>query len=555
MPTIEVSHRDLCRLTGRNISVRDLEERGILYVKGEIDESSGNELKIDIKDTNRPDLWSAEGIARELRGQYGTETGIPKYNIKKSGLVVRVDKKLRAVRPYTTCAVVRSLKITDDVLSQMIQLQEKVAGTYGRNRKEVAIGVYDLHKIKGPIDFTTVKPTGIRFVPLEFTRKMTPKEILEKHPKGREYGHLLRGFREYPIFIDSAGEVLSIPPIINSNHTGKVTKRTRDVFIECSGFNLKFLGPAINILVTALADRGGIIESVEVQYQDRKITTPDLEPKSISLDVDYCNRVSGLNLKPEEMCLLLERSRYQARNRKNVIELLYPAYRQDIMHQRDVIEDVIISYGYNDIDPEPPKLATVGKSREIESFVERVTDAVTGLGLQEIITYILTNKENIFRRMNIPDGRVVEIENYVSSNWNVFRTWLLPGTLEFLSRNKHNEYSQRVFEIGDTVKLDPSRETKTRDVRKLCAAITDTRVGYEEISSILDALMRNLGTKYTLEPTNHGSFIHGRCARIVSRGSRIGFIGEINPLVLENFGLEKPVIAFEMDLEKIFESL
>lgn len=555
MPTIEVSHRDLCNLVGKNISVKELEERGILYVKGEIDEETGDLLKIDIKDTNRPDLWSAEGMAREIKGRYNVETGLPEYKTKKSGLIVKVDKKLAEIRPYTVCAVVKNLKITDDVLSQMIQLQEKVSGTYGRNRKEVAIGVYDYHKIKGPINFTAVKPTSIKFEPLEFNHEMTPKEILERHPKGKEYGHLLKGLPEYPIFMDSANQVLSMPPIINSNYTGKVTKNTRDIFIECSGFNLKFLVPALNVLVTALADRGGEIETVEVQYSDRKIITPDLEPKSISLDVDYCNNVSGLCLKPEEMCKLLEKSRYHARNRKNIIELLYPAYRQDIMHQRDIIEDVIISYGYNEIEPEVPKLPTLGKSRELETFSERVTEIVTGLGLQEVMTYILTSKYSIFKRMNLPEGDVVEIENYVSSNWNVFRTWLLPGVLELLSKNKHINYPQKVFEIGDVVKLDAFKETKTKDVCSLCVAITNTKVGYEEISSILDALLKNMGVNYSLRPVNHQSFIKGRCAEIVFQGKNIGIIGEINPPVLENFGLEKPVIAFELDVQEIFEAL
>jgi len=555
MPTLEISHRDLCRLVGKNISINELKNRGILYVKGEIESVDGDILKVDIKDTNRPDLWSAEGIARELRGYYNIETGLPSYKTKKSGLVVNVDKKLKNIRPYTVCAVVKNLKITDDVLSQIIQLQEKVAGTFGRNRKEVAIGIYDYHKIKGPINFTSVKPNGIKFVPLDFDKKMTPREILEKHPKGREYGHLLKGFNEYPIFIDSANNVLSIPPIINSNHTGKVTKETKDVFIECSGFNLNFLLPALNVIVAALYDRGGNIETVDVKYPDRTITTPDLEPKSISLDVDYCNSVSGLQLSSEEMCNLLEKSRYSTKNRNNVIELQYPAYRQDIMHQRDVVEDVIISYGYNNIEPETLKLATTGRSKPIELFSERVEDIMIGLGLQEIMSYVLTSRKKNFEMMNIEDSNAVEIENYTSTNWNVFRTWLLPGVLEFLSRNKHIEYPQKIFELGDVVNMCADAETKTTDVRKLCVAVTDTKVGYEEISSMLDAFMRNIGVNYSLKETKHNSFIEGRCAEIFSGREPLGIIGEINPLVLEKFGLDKPVIAFEINVKKIHELL
>jgi phenylalanyl-tRNA synthetase beta chain len=555
MPTIEVSHSDLCKLIGKQISLKELKEEGILFAKGEIDEESGDQVKVDIKDTNRPDLWSAEGIARELRGHYGIDKGLPKYEIKKSGLVVHVDKRMSGIRPYTVCAVVKNLEITDDVLSQMIQLQEKISITYGRNRKEVAIGVYDFHKIKPPIRFVPVKPTGIRFAPLEFREKMTPKEILEKHPKGIEYGHLLDGLKEYPLFVDANNEVLSMPPIINSNHTGKVTNETRDVFIECSGFNVKFLIPALNVLVAALADRGGDVQSVDVVYDKETINTPDMKPKGISIDVDYCNRVSGLGMKSEEICKLLEQSRYGIKkDRKSVIELLYPAYRQDVMHQRDVIEDVIISYGYNRIEPEVPRLSTVGGSSGLESFSEKAAQLMTGLGLQEIMSYMLTNRENIFRKMNVPHEPVAEIENIVSSNWCVFRNWLLPSCLEFISNNKHREYPQRIFELGDTVELG-NTETGTKDVRKLCAVITNTKVGYEEIASILDAFMENIGAKYTLRRSRHGSFVPGRCAEIVFSGRKIGFMGEVHPQVLENWELEKPVIAFELDVQEIFESL
>ncbi|MFH0711316.1 MAG: phenylalanine--tRNA ligase subunit beta, partial [Candidatus Aenigmatarchaeota archaeon] len=344
MPKLEISYSDLCSLIGKKIPIEKLKE-DILFSKGEIDSVEGDLLKVDLKDSNRPDLWSAEGVAREIQGRVTSKVGLPDYEIAKGDLVVKVDKKVSSVRPLTVCAVVKGLKIDQNVLSQMIQLQEKVATTFGRNRKEVAIGVYDYHKIKPPIRYTTVEPEGIRFVPLEFKERMTPKEILEKHPKGKEFGHLLEGCKEYPIFIDAADEVLSLPPVINSDYTGKVEESTRDVFIECSGFNFKFLVPALNVLIAALADRGGKIESVRVEYPDRSIYTPDFTPKKASVDVNFIKKVSGLNLNQKEIVKLLLQARYNPTVNGKRIEVLYPAYRQDIMHPRDVVEDVMISYG------------------------------------------------------------------------------------------------------------------------------------------------------------------------------------------------------------------
>jgi phenylalanyl-tRNA synthetase beta chain len=440
------------------------------------------------------------------------------------------------------------LKVNKDVLSQMIQLQEKICGTFGRNRKEVALGVYDLDRIKPPIKFTTVKPDGIKFVPLDFEEELTPMEILEKHPKGKEYRHLLAGFKEYPMFIDSRNEVLSIPPIINSNYSGKITEETKNAFIECSGFNFKFLIPALNVVVAALVDRKTDIESVKVVYPDKVIVTPDFTPKKTVVDIDHVNKISGLNLNGKEICKLLEQANYDAKLVGKKIELFYPAYRQDIMHQRDVVEDVIISYGYNNVEPVVPKLKTIGGIDKAEMFSNKVAEIMVDLGFQEILSYTLTNKENLFRKMNIGEEKIVEIENPVSLNWNVFRNWMLPSLMDFFSNNQHISYPQKIFEIGDVVLIDNKMETRTRNVRKLAVAIADSHIAYNDIAVVLGALLKKLNVKYKLRKCKHKTFIDGRVADILIKNKPLGFIGEVHPLVLKIWKLEMPIVAFEIDL-------
>ena len=548
MPTLEVSHSDLCSLIGKKLTVEELKQY-ILFAKAEIDDVKGDLIKIDSKDTNRPDLWSAEGIARELSGRLANKKGLPKYKIEKSDLVVKVDKKVSKVRPLTVCAVAKSLKMNEVMLSQLIQLQEKVAGTFGSGRKEVAIGVYDFSRIKSPIQYTTAS-LDKKFVPLDFEEEMTIKEILEKHPKGKEFSHLVKGLKEIPIFIDSAGEVLSIPPIINSNFTGKVSESTREVFIECSGFDFKFLMPALNVLAAALIDRGAKVESVKVVYPGKIIYTPDLTPKKASVDIDFVNELSGLKLSSKEIIKLLEQARYDVIKIKGKkIELLYPAYRQDIMHPRDVAEDVIISFGYNKVQPEPIKHKTKGEINKLEVLAENVIEKMVDLGFQEILSYSLTNKDHLFKRMNAKEGDVVEIENPVSLNWNVFRSWLLPSLMEFYSNNQHVEYPQKIFEVGDVVLIDEKQETRTRDVRKLAAAISDSKVGYYDVLAVLDSFMSGYRKKYKLVKTKHPSFIEGRVAEILVDNKHVGIIGEIHPQVLQNWKLEMPVAAFEISLE------
>lgn len=523
--------------------------------KCSVESVEGDLVKLEVKDTNRPDLWSAEGIAREIKLRT-RKPGLPAYRTFKSKVKVIVDSSVKDVRPFTTCAIVTELQMNQAGLSQMIQLQEKVASSYGAGRREVAIGVYDLKRITPPIRYTTVDPDGIRFVPLDLEEELTPREILHRHPKGREFGHLLGGARRYPMFVDSSGEVMSIPPIINSNFSGKVTEDTRRVFIECSGFSQDRLSGALNVLSTALAERGGSIGQVEVRYPGRAIVTPDLRPRRARLSLSRFRQISDLNVSVKEAYRLLEKSGYKVTRRKNDrIEVMYPAHRQDIMHERDLMEDVLISYGYDLIKPERPRLPTVGELSDVERFSESVSSVMTGLGFQQVMSYVLTNEVNLFSKMNLSGQPVIELENPVSSSWTKFRNWLLPSVMEFLSHNTHADYPQRIFEVGDSILPDAKEETRAVDRRKLACAIAGADVGYQDISSALDALLYALGTRYELQAVSHPTFIQGRVADVIDQGKSIGVVGEIDPGVLEMWKLEVPASAFEIDLTYLMEGL
>lgn len=551
MPKIDFLFEDLRKLVKTDMTYEELEDSGILFVKGEIEGVIEDVITVDIKDTNRPDLWSVEGIARELRGHYGVKEGLPEFKIGRSGISLDVDKKVEKVRPKTVGAVVKGMSFDEESIKQMIQLQEKIHMTYGRNREVTAIGVYDFDRIAPPVKYTTVKPDGIKFVPLDFEEELTPAEILDKHPTGREYAHLIDKFDEYPLMIDSAGNVLSIPPIINSVYTGKVTPETKNVFIELTGQEVERLSVALNVLAAAFHDRGGEVLSVDVNYHDGTIVTPDTTPREFSIDAEECRKILGLDLREDEMIELLKRARYDAKSKRGKLLVKYPAYRNDVMHSRDVIEDIAIAYDVNKIEPRTPELSTIGSMDPKEEFCDTVRDVMVGLGFQEVLTFSLVNKENLFGKMNLKGEEICEIANPVSTSWNSIRNWLLPSIMDFWRANLHVEYPQKVFEVGDVVAIDDKEETGTRTEKKLVCAVSDRNVGYEDISSVLDAFLRNLGVAYSLKGKEHDSFIDGRSAEIISKGRDIGIVGEIHPLVLNNWGIEKPVVAFEIDIDGI----
>ncbi len=545
MPKLEISYEDLCMLVGKRLP-KDRLDDDLLFAKSELDSAEGDTLKIDCKDTNRPDLWSTEGVAREIAGRYG-KSGLPQFRLRKGKEVVLVDTK-SPIQPVAVCAIARNLKISKNFLSQIIQLQEKLSVAFGRNRKEMSMGIYDMDKISFPVKYTSAKKGTIRFVPLGYQKIMSVEEILREHPKGKEFGHLMQGCEDYPLWVDSNAKILSMPPIINSNDIGNVTEKTRNVFIECTGYDTGFLKTAIDVVAAQMADRGASVETVTTQTGKSKIITPAMGKKTFTVNPDYINSISGLGLDKKTIAKLLEMARYRCKISKKVINLEYPSYRQDIMHPRDVVEDVIISYGYNNIEPSIKEMYTRGKLDEMHIFMERVKQACIGLGLQEIMSFVLSNKNDLFRKMNLEEEKTVEIENPMSQNWSVFRTSLMPNILEFFSSNMHIEYPQQIFEVGTAVQIDEAKESKTSDRTMLSLGYTASTVNYELISSYLDALMRNLGIKYSLRKTKHPSFINGRCAEIIINGNKTGILGELHPSVLNSWKLEKPVLIAEIDL-------
>ena len=559
MPTLEISKSDRESLCGKKFSPAELEE-ALLCVKGELELVEGDRLRVDVKETNRPDFWSTEGIARQVKGFLGKEKGLPKFSVKKGRVEIIVDKSVEKIRPKIAGAVVWDVKVTKELLEQMIQLQEKVTLTFGRRRKEAAIGLYDFDKMKPPIHYKAFHPRKLKFTPLDFKNELGLDEILELHPKGREYAHLLKDFPAYPIVIDSAKNVASMPPIINSDFTGKVTENTRNLFVEVTGSDQNTVNVALCVMVAALADRKGIVESVSVKYGNKKIVTPDFSPKKILVGLDYINDISGLELSQTQAIDLLKKSRVDAKPKGKSIEVSYPSFRQDVLHPVDVAEDIIVAFGYNKINPLPVNVPTIGGERQEAKLHEIAREICVGLCLQEVLTFTLTSREKQEKIMGLKGESFseklakeamgesfVEILNPVSENWAVYRKMLVPELLDFLAKNKNVEYPQRIFEIGKVVSENPENDNGIEEKNVLCVAIAGRKTNFTEIKSLLEAVCSNLGVKCRLAESQRGFLKKGMSAEIMVEGKK-GFLGEVSEETLKAFGLEMPVTVLEMEI-------
>lgn len=545
MPSITLNRKVFEKLVGKKLSDEKLKER-ISYLGTDLESIGANEINLEIF-PNRPDLLSEQGFARAFSSFIGVNTGLRKYDVKKSNHKLIIEESVKNVRPYTACAIVKNLTFDDEKIKEIIQIQEKLHVTYGRNRKKCAIGIYPFEKIETPIKFKALKPQDIKFQPLESPKELNGLQILSQHPTGREYGHLLEGLSKFPIFIDTNEQVLSMPPIINSHNVGKITENTKEVFIECSGFDYNVLSKCLNMIVTSLADMGGQIYSMEIDMYGKKVISPNLSPSEMKVDLDYVNKRLGLNLNQKNLKELLEKMGY---NYSNGLALI-PSYRSDVLHQIDLIEDIAIAYGYENISEEIPAVATVAAEDPFSIFKRKLSEILAGLGLLECKTYHITNKDFQTKLMNC-NIKVVELANALNQEYSTLTAWVMPSLMEVLKNNKHHEYPQNIFAIGRIFKKDPSQETGVLEQDRLACLLCSDQSDYTRIKQVIDYLLRMAGIDYKIEPTEHPSFIPGRTGRLVIKGKKVAYIGEISPEVLGNWDIDMPTTGFELNITELF---
>ncbi|MFW9830635.1 MAG: phenylalanine--tRNA ligase subunit beta [Candidatus Thorarchaeota archaeon] len=543
---VDVRLSDLLELTGRNLSLQELEDV-LFLLKCEIDHIEDDVVTIEVN-PDRVDMLSVEGIARALRGFLEIETGAPEYKVQKSNWQAIVDPSVAGIRPYLACGIVRNLALNDNLIAEFMQLQERLTSTFGRNRKRTSIGLYVLDLITPPVYYRTAPPKDIKFVPLEFHKALTANQILMEHPKGQEFGNIIKDYPRYPVLLDAQDRVLSLPPVINSNDLGRLIETTKNVFVEVTGTHKLTTVQTLNIMIAALAERGGMLESVEIVYPKQRELLPNFSLQQSKVPLDYVRKIIGYDFNGPTVVQALARMRIDAYVDKQMIHVGIPSYRVDFLHDVDVVEDIAIGYGFNRIDPALPQTMTVGGELPLTTLLRTVRDLMIGLGYQEITSYVLTNTRVLFEKMNRRSKAVVELANPKSMEYHVARNTLLPGLLDFLGDNSAQELPHRIFELGDVITIDPTAETCTQTTPHLAAAIVNSRVDITTLKAELITLLGNLGLSANIRKATNLSFIEGRVGSLLIHGKRLGVLGEIHPAVLRNFGIEAPCVAFELEI-------
>jgi len=566
MPKIDVNEELFFKTLGRRFNREELAQL-LTAAKAELDGWPEGEgvLRIECNDTNRPDLWSTLGLARQL-SIYLTGK-VPSYpffsrpgQVKQAGdRRVVVDAGLQGIRPYIASFVAEGVAITDALLKEIIQSQEKLCGNFGRKRKMIAMGVSRADLISWPVHYSAADPDSTRFVPLDFDKPMSMREILAAHPKGREYGPIVAQFPKFPLLSDGKGEVLTFPPVINSALIGGVRVGDRQLFIDLTGPDLSTILTAASIAACDFADMGFTILPVRVEYPfdtplGRSIVTPFYFQKETTLEVSEAAKRLGEPFTPDEAAAAIRRMGNTVRVEGKRLIVAPPEYRNDFLHPVDAIEEIMIGRGMDSFAPVMPRDFTVGRLTAGEEFGRLARETMVGLGYQEMIYGYLGSKRDFVERMGIPPGEVLEIANAMTESFEIVRNSILPNLLASEAVSANAAYPHRIFEVGKVVVKEPSDNQGCRTLDSLGLLWADREVGFNEVHAHVLALLYYLSREAALAPIEDPRFIAGRSAEIRFNGKRAGIMGEVHPRVLEAWGIQMPCAAAEIDLGLLIES-
>src|ERR671925_279483 len=517
------------------------------FVGLDIEGVDNNVIRVEYN-PNRPDFASDYGIARALRGMLEIETGMPKFKMTgKSGLAVKVEPAVRKIRPYIVAFVARNGRLDAETIKQLIAMQEDLHNGIGRKRKKASIGIHNLDVVEFPVTYKTVS-SDYSFIPLDEYSECSIDQILKESEIGKQYGHILSEFDRYPIIVDSLGTVLSFPPIINGNAT-KVNEKCRNLFVEVTATDQKCAEDALAIFAVTLYDAGFEIRTVTID-SGKKIETPQMKPKIISADMSYVNSILGLTLDRKQVINYLKKSRLDAKAIGKKIVCTIPRYRTDISHSIDIAEELAIGYGIYNLKPIFPDSQTAGKKNSLSIYFDAIRETLIGLGMIELLNFSLTSKEVQYNAFGIVAKDVLSVDGSKSIEHEILRDSLVPSLLQSLSYNIHEQYPQRLFEIGKTFR----KEGTIIERWSIGAVVAHTDAGYTEIKSTMQALLKScFGKDANTRASANQMFMDGRCAEVIFDGKSVGVIGEIIPCALENFKLRVPVAAFEIDLLAIIK--
>ncbi len=539
MPVIELSYSRLQKLIGK-VSKKQISD-SLPFLGLDIESEDKDLVRVEYS-PNRPDYSTDFGIALGLQGLLGIKTGLIKLNIKKSNKYpIFVKSNVSRIRPFVTGIIAKNGKIDDKTIKQLITMQEDLHFGIGRKRKKSSIGIHDLDKISFPLVYTTTNRNH-KFIPLNSEKELNVSEILDTTDVGKDYGSLLGQSSQVPIILDERQNTVSFPPIINAAVT-TVTTKTKNLFVEVTGLNKDDAEDMLSVVATVLQSARFTLESVKIT--GAKNSSPKLESRKMTVNTSLINQILGLNLSPSKIISSLKKSRLDASSKGTNIICTIPAYRFDIFGPMDLVEEVALGYGIQNLEPTISPSQTIGKTNPVSLKLKSLDQTMIGLGYLEALNSSLTSKRVLYDMTNRDSTKLLSVLDSKSREHTILRDSILPGLLENLSRNIHESYPQKMFETGTVF----ATENPISEKISLSGISAHKDANFTEIKSIIQSAL-NIGFGITIETKTaaDSTFEDGHCASIILNNVPIGIIGKIDSKVIENYKIRVPVVGFEISL-------
>lgn len=548
MPTITLDIKYFRELLGFSIDDKMLEEQ-IAKLGFEVEEIGKDEIKIEIT-PNRPDLFDAVGMSRAIRNfMHRTKSFRYKIASDKPAVVIKVGDKIKKIRPFVAGMVVKDLKLDEKSLANLIKFMDKFCDTFGRDRRKIAIGMHDLSKINGPLEYDAY--TDEEFIPLNGNSAEMFSEIMKINEKGIKYGDTIPSGKKrlYPALKDKEG-TMALIPIINSDRT-KVSVGTKSLLIDITGSSEYYVDKTADMLASLFIDMKGSVERVEIVYKGGSTFSPKMESRQMQIPISMLENEIGVRIGSNNVISLANKMGYEAALLGNKILFNVPEYRFDVINEQDIVEDVAIAYGYDYIQQVAIPNYDAGALEEKSVMISRIKDLMIGYGFSEAMNTYFTNEDTNFVKMRLqePSNASIKLKNSRMQSITMMRTWIIPSLLGNLGKSASEKMPQRIFEIDLTFMIE---EEKVHEDIHLAAVSVDPKANFNDIKAVFEGLLSMLEIKYNLTEAERKSFIQGRVADAESESVTIGFFGEVHPEVLNNFGIEEPTIGFEINLSLLY---
>ena len=541
MPVVELSLSRLQKLVGKNTNKKQILDT-LPFLGLDIESLGRNTVRVEYS-PNRPDYSTDFGIALGLQGILGISKGILRLNIRKQGnYEIKVDSSTSKVRPFVTGIIARNGSLDDKAVKQIINMQEDLHFGLGRKRKKSSIGVHDLDRISFPLKYTTTSRDH-RLVPLNSTKESSISEILRDSEVGRDYGSILGQSAKVPIITDAKGQTISFPPIINAALT-TVTTKTKNLLVEITGIDKQSAEDMLSVVVVILQGAG--FQFSQLKVSGSKNSTPNFTPRSIVFDTDPVNKILGLNISGSMLVSCLKKCRLGAVMKGKKIQCTIPRYRFDIFGGMDIVEEVALGYGIDNLKPAWPASVHIGEKNATSERLDSISRLMTGLGFMETLNSTLTSEQILYEMTNRDSSQIISVASSKSQEHTILRDLILPGLLENLSKNIHETYPQKFFESGTVF----SKGSPIKETTNLACVSASEETNFSEMKSILQSLLR-IGFSIKCETktlSGHALFSQGRVAEITVNKKTVGYIGELDSKVLENFKIRTRVVGFEIKL-------